>query len=227
MQSGPADTIGGGLHPSVNLTGHADLSLELPEQAVPAAVHDAVRTADILVVDQRGDATRTPQPGEARIADAQVVVVPIEPGLRPTVEVYARGPVDTRPVDAIRQTVELDACTAAHYDVAARLAAVEAEDNPPADGETDDWATIAREAGGTANLPPSGSDPGTGGSSPEDGGAAAAGAGAADHSVPAAELRARRDSVDQATDRLLVDIDGDETAPLAFCGLSEVIEPIA
>jgi hypothetical protein len=215
------------LQPSITVTGHADLPLEAPERAVSSAVHDAVRGADLLVVDRRGEATRTTAPGEAEIAGATVVVVPTEPGLRPTVEVYARGPVDTPAVEAIRQTIELDACTSAHYDVAARLAAVEAEENRPADGETDDWATIAREAGGTANLPASGTDPGPSGGATEDGSTAVAGGGAADHSVPAAELRARRDSVDEATDRLLVDIGaGDDTAPLAFCGLSEVVDPI-
>lgn len=230
MPSGPAGTIGGGLQPSVTVTGHADLAVELPQRAVPSAVHDAVREADLLVVDRRGEATRTDEPGEARIAGARVVVVPAEPGLRPTVEVYTRASAEAPPVEAIRRTVELDACTAAHYDVAARLAAAEAE-GEGAD-ETDDWATIAREAGGTANLPSG--DPGGGaGAATEDGGTAVATGSSAEHtdsteeSVPAAELRARRDSVDEATDRLLTDADtGEDTAPLAFCGLSEVVDPI-
>jgi hypothetical protein len=208
-----ARTDGGRPGPTVTVTGPVAPAEHLPETYPgdgPAAA--AAADAAVLVVDRRTSGTRAEQPGETRVADRRVVAVPARPGARPSVDLYCRAdPVGDPAVALLRQAVELDAYAAAHFRVASRLAVV------GDDGTGDpDWATAGDDG------PATGGRAGPGG----DGDAVAdAEAGPAGIPPSAAELRARRDSVDEATGRLL-DAAAEEAAPLAFCGLSAVLDPL-
>lgn len=196
---------------------------ELPAD-VDRAVVDAAAAADVLVVDRRRDGVRTAAPGHTEIAGRQVVVVPRRPGARPSVACYSRDAPGTDPaVERVRRTVVLDATAAAHYDVAAALAVAGGDGTGEAEGSFDDLLDDG--ADGDPATDDADRTRWTGDTRPADGGRSAD---AADASVSpsAAELSARRDSVDTATHRVLEG--APETAvPLAFCGLAGVVEPIA
>lgn len=190
---------------------------ELPAD-VDRAVVDAAAAADVLVVDRRRDGLRTAAPGHAEIAGRQVVVVPRRPGARPSVACYSRDAPGTDPaVERVRRTVALDATAAAHYDVAAALAVAGGDGTGEAEGSFDDLLDDG------ADGEPATDDADW--TRTTDGGRSADAAGAS-VSPSAAELSARRDSVDTATHRVLEGAP-ETAAPLAFCGLAGVVEPIA
>lgn len=196
---------------------------ELPAD-VDHTVVDAAAAADVLVVDRRRDGVRTAAPGRAEIAGRQVVVVPRRPGARPSVACYSRDAPGTDPaVELVRRTVALDATVAAHYDVAAALAVAGGDGTGESEGSFDDLLD-----GGAGGEPATDDADWT--RTPTDSRLADGGrsADAADGSVSpsAAELSARRDSVDTATHWVLEGAP-ETAAPLAFCGLAGVVEPIA
>lgn len=214
MATGGTWTAGGGPGLAVTTVGPTHPADRLPEE-VDRRVVDAAAAADLLVIDRRRSDTRAPEPGTAAIADRQVLVVPRQPGARPEVTCYSRDDPETDPaVELIRRTVELDATAAAHYTVAAAVAV--ASDGEPThaaeNGSSDDWTQ--------------GSDPvveleaemdereGT-----------AAPTGHASVAPSTAELAARRDSLDTAAERVL-DGGPESAAPLAFCGLAGVVDPL-
>lgn len=170
------------------------------------------------MVDRRRDGVRTAAPSHAEIAGRQVVVVPRRPGARPSVACYSRDAPGTDPaVERVRRTVVLDATAAAHYDVAAALAVAGGDGTGEAEGSFDDLLDDGADG-----------EPATGDADwtrTTDGGRSADAAGAS-VSPSAAELSARRDSVDTATHRVLEGAP-ETAAPLAFCGLAGVVEPIA
>jgi hypothetical protein len=213
----------------------------LPEGVSSAAVAAAKR-ADLLVLDSRTAGTRTERTGEAEIAGRRVLVVPERPGARPRVACYSRDDPDSDPaIPLVRRTVELDATTAAHYDVAAAVADADGAAEPTADAS--DTGPVAHADGGAEPTGPEWVTDAAAGS--EGGGttfetaagiamleAAADGPGADDDgdvrasvSPSAAELAARRDSVDTAAERVL-SATPETAAPLAFCGLAGVVEPL-
>lgn len=214
MATGGTWTGGGGPGLAVTTVGPTRPGDRLPED-VDRQVVDAAAAADLLVVDRRRTGTRAPEPGTAEIAGRQVLVVPRQPGARPEVACYSRDDPETDPaVELIRRTVELDATAAAHYTVAAAVAA--ASDGEPThaaeNGSFDDWT---RDSDPVIELEAEmdGSE------------VTAAPTGHASVSPSTAELAARRDSLDTAADRVLDD--GPESAaPLAFCGLAGVVEPL-
>lgn len=210
MATGGAWTASGGPGLAVTTEGPTEPRDRLP-QDVSRAVVEAAAAADLLVVDRRRTGTRTEQPGTAEIAGRDVLVVPRRPGARPRVECYSSDDPATDPaVELVRRTVELDATTAAHYSVAAAVAV--ASDGEPSssalDDQFDEWTRDSSTGGRT------------GGSE-----VAAVPSGHPDVSPSTAELAARRDSVDAAAERVL---DGapETAAPLAFCGLAGVVEPL-
>ncbi|WP_276257907.1 hypothetical protein [Haloglomus litoreum] len=175
----------------------------LPSEVSRAAVAAAKR-ADVLVIDRRTAGTRTERTGEADIAGRTVLVVPKRPGARPKVDCFSREPPETDPaVELLRRTVELDATAEAHYGVASAVAVASGDEAPAPAGGAAEWVAVDE----------------------ADGGNAPARTGHESLSPSAAEIAARRDSVDTAAARVLEGDDGG-AAPLAFCGLSGVIEPL-
>lgn len=211
MATGGTWAGGGGPGLVVTTAGPTRPSGRLPED-VDGQVVEAAATADLLVVDRRRAGTRAPEPGTAEIAGRQVLVVPRRPGARPSVECYSRDDPETDPaVDLIRRTVELDATAAAHYSVAAAVAVASERDADEPEGSFDDWTQDSVVGG----------DPGT---EPASEGATEP-SGHASVSPSTAELVARRDSLDTAAERVL-DGGPESAAPLAFCGLAGVVDPL-
>jgi hypothetical protein len=154
-----------------------------------------------------------------------VVVVPRRPGARPSVACYSRDDPGADPaIECVRRTVLLDATAAAHYDVAAALAVAGGDGTDEAERSFDDLLEDEAADGERATEDPD-STRTTADTRMTDGGRSPGGA-EASVSAPAAELAARRESVDAATHRVL---DGapETAAPLAFCGLAGVVEPVA
>lgn len=223
---------------AVSVTRAERLVDRLPSEVSRATVAAAKR-ADVLVVDRRTAGTRTERTGEAEIAGRTVLVVPKRPGARPKVTCYTRDDPETDPaVELLRRTIELDATAAAHYGVASAVA-VASEDEPvgagPAGGRSAEWVAVeGADEPSTASATPMAStgaeasarlpSPDQAGAADDDGSAASR----TDHanlSPSAAEIEARRDSVDTAAARVL-EGDDDGAAPLAFCGLSGVVDPL-
>lgn len=203
---------------------------------VSSATVAAAKRADVLVVDQRTAGTRTERTGEADIAGRTVLVVPKRPGARPKVACYSREDTETdQAVELIRRTVELDATADAHYGVASAVAVASEGESPgtdPAGGSSAEWVAIDETDGTTTPDGTTGAEASFGLPSPDEHGGAggadgdtASRTGHASLSPSAAEIAARRDSVDTAAARVLEGAD-DGAAPLAFCGLSGVVEPL-
>jgi hypothetical protein len=131
-----ARTDGSRPGPTVTVTGAVAPAEHLPE-AYPGDGPTAAAAADaaVLVVDRRASGTRAEQPGETRVADRRVVGVPGRPGARPSVDIYSRAdPAGDPAVALLRRTVELDACAAAQFRVASRLAVVGDDGTGDSDG---------------------------------------------------------------------------------------------
>lgn len=206
MSTGGTLTTGAPSGLAVTTCGPERLVDALPG-GVAAAIVEAARRADVLVVDRRTGELRTDRPGEAEIAGRTVLVVPKRPGARPSVTCYSRAAPGTDPaVELIRRTVELDATTDSHYSVASAVAV--ASEDASAAGE---------------DVPTSDEDDRFG--LPEPGAEEASPSERASLSPSAAELAARRDAVDDAIQRLLEGAPEEATA-LAFCGLAGVVEPL-
>lgn len=232
MATGGAWTSGSTPGLAVTASGPERLVDRLPGEISRATV-DAAKRADVLVVDRRTAGTRTERTGEADIAGRTVLVVPKRPGARPSVACYSTEDPERDPaVELVRRTVELDATADAHFGVASAVAMASDDDAESGDvnGGSADWVAVDER---DEPFEPGAADGGAsfGPPSPDDLAATAEGAGEAasrtDHasvSPSAAELAARRDSVDTAASRVL-DEDSDAAAPLAFCGLSAVVEP--
>jgi hypothetical protein len=234
MATGGAWTPGSTPGLAVSVTRAERLVDRLPSDISRETVAAAKR-ADVLVVDRRTAGTRTERTGEADIAGRTVLVVPRRPGARPSLACFSRDPPETDPaVDLLRRTVELDATAEAHYGVASAVAVASEDGSGGAAGGAAGWVA-ADEADEPA---PSGATPLASTDaeapferrSPDEGragddGDATGGMGHGSLSPSAAEIAARRDSVDTAAARVL-ERDDDGAAPLAFCGLSGVVDPL-
>lgn len=238
MATGGVWTSGSTPGLAVTASGPERLVDRLPSDVSRATVAAAKR-ADVLVVDRRTAGTRTERTGEAEIAGRTVLVVPKPAGARPSVACYSTDPPDTDPaVELIRRTVELDATAEAHFGVASAVAIASGDEHeaggPSGDvsGGSADWVAVDEQeeplegepldlSDDAFDLP----DPNEGSGLAAEGGGTASRAGHASVSPSAAELAARRDSVDSAASRVL-DESPEGAAPLAFCGLSAVVEPL-
>jgi hypothetical protein len=230
MATGGAWTSGSTPGLAVTASGPDRLVDRLPSEVSRAAVAAAKR-ADVLVIDRRTSGTRTERTGEADIAGRTVLVVPKRPGARPSVTCYSTEAPEADPaVELIRRTVELDATADAHFGVASAVAVASGDEPPSGDvGGSADWVAADEQEDGldfgtpdateTSVLPTPDHDPAP------DGGGPTSRTGHASVSPSAAELAARRDSVDTAASRVLEE-GPDAAAPLAFCGLSAVVEPL-
>ncbi len=233
MATGGAWTSGSTPGLAVTASGPERLVDRLPSEVSRAAVAAAKR-ADVLVVDRRTSGTRTERTGEADIAGRTVLVVPKPPGARPSVTCHSTEAPEADPaVELIRRTVELDATADAHFGVASAVAVASGDEPPSGDvGGSADWVAADEQDDGLDSGTPDATDASFGFSDPDDGsgqvpdgGGTTSRTGHASVSPSAAELAARRDSVDTAASRVLED-GPDAAAPLAFCGLSAVVEPL-
>jgi hypothetical protein len=233
MATGGAWTSGSTPGLAVTASGPERLVDRLPSEVSRAAVA-AARRADVLVIDQRTSGTRTERTGETEIAGRTVLVVPRRPGARPSVTCYSTETPETDPaVELVRRTVELDATADAHFGVASAVAVASSDEPASGDvGGSADWVAVDEQDEthefGMADVTDASfglSSPDDGSGPAPDGGGTTSQSGHASVSPSAAELAARRDSVDTAASRVLED-QPDAAAPLAFCGLSAVVEPL-